>query len=166
MPGSTPWRTVTVGRTLKPIVETTVPFDVVEPKYEASTDYKPGRYTWSWLLWQDNSINYDDQVAFIDLAAEMGYEYTLVDAAWDVNIGRDRMAELSRYAQSKGVSLLLWYNSNGFANDAPQSPRHCMNTAVAREREMKWLKSIGVKGIKVDFSAATSRRRCAFMKTY
>lgn len=151
VPGSTPWRTVTVGRTLKPIVETTVPFDVVEPKYEASTDYKPGRYTWSWLLWQDNSINYDDQVAFIDLAAEMGYEYTLVDAAWDVNIGRDRMAELSRYAQSKGVSLLLWYNSNGFANDAPQSPRHCMNTAVAREREMKWLKSIGVKGIKVDF---------------
>ena len=41
VPGSTPWRTVTVGRTLKPIVETTVPFDVVEPKYEASTDYKP-----------------------------------------------------------------------------------------------------------------------------
>ena len=151
VPGSTPWRTDTVGRTLKPIVETTVPFDVVEPKYEASTDYKPGRYTWSWLLWQDNSINYDDQVAFIDLAAEMGYEYTLVDAAWDVNIGRARMAALRRYAQSKGVSLLLWYNSNGFANDAPQSPRHCMNTAVAREREMKWLKSIGVKGIKVDF---------------
>ncbi len=50
VPGSTPWRTITLGKTLKPIVETTVPFDVVEPKYEASTDYKPGRYTWSWLL--------------------------------------------------------------------------------------------------------------------
>lgn len=151
VPGSTPWRTITLGKTLKPIVETTVPFDVVEPKYEASTDYKPGRYTWSWLLWQDNSINYDDQVAFIDLAANMGYEYVLVDAGWDVNIGRDRVAELSRYAQSKGVSLLFWYNSNGAANDAPQTPRNCMNTAVARDREMKWLKSIGAKGIKVDF---------------
>lgn len=151
IPGSTPWRTITFGKTLKPIVETTVQFDFVEPKYDASTDYKPGRYTWSWLLWQDNSINYDDQVAFINLAAEMGYEYTLVDAGWDVNIGRNRMAELSRYAQSKGVNLLLWYNSNGFANDAPPTPHHCMNTAIAREKEMKWLKSIGVKGIKVDF---------------
>ena len=30
LPGVTPWRTITVGSGLKPIVETTVPFDVVE----------------------------------------------------------------------------------------------------------------------------------------
>ena len=151
LPGSTPWRTITVGSSLKPIMETTVAFDVVEPLYAASETYKPGRYTWSWLIWQDASINYEDQVAFIDLASKMDIEYCLVDAAWDQNIGRDRMAELSKYAQQKGVHLLLWYNSNGFWNDAPQSPRDCMNTAIAREREMKWLQSIGVKGIKVDF---------------
>ena len=151
LPGSTPWRTITVGATLKPIVETTVQYDVVEPLYEPSTDYQSGRYTWSWLIWQDNSINYDDQVQFIDLASKMGYELCLVDNWWDQNIGRDRMAELSRYAQSKGVSLMLWYNSNGYENDAPQTPRQCMNTAAARDREMAWLKSIGVKGIKVDF---------------
>ena len=74
LPGSTPWRTITVGSDLKPIVETTVPFDVVKPQYEASQKYKYGRATWSWILWQDNSMNYDDQVAFIDLAATMGYE--------------------------------------------------------------------------------------------
>ena len=151
LPGSTPWRTITVGTTLKPIVETTIPYDVVEPLYEPTQDYKPGRYTWSWLIWQDESVNYDDQVQFIDLASKMGYEYCLVDNWWDKNIGRERMAELSHYAQQKGVHLLLWYNSNGFWNDAPQTPRDCMNTAVAREREMKWMQSIGVKGIKVDF---------------
>ena len=151
LPGETPWRTVTLGTTLKPIVETTISYDLVEPRYAPSTDYCPGRYTWSWLLWQDNSINYDDQVQFIDLASAMGFEYCLVDNWWDTQIGRDRIAELSKYAQSKGVHLLLWYNSNGFANDAPQTPRDCMNTAIAREREMKWLQSIGVKGIKVDF---------------
>ena len=151
LPGETPWRTVTLGMTLKPIVETTVSYDVVEPRYQPSTDYCPGRYTWSWLIWQDNSINYDDQVQFIDLASAMGFEYCLVDNWWDTQIGRDRIAELSKYAQSKGVHLLLWYNSNGFANDAPQGPRDCMNTAIAREREMKWMQSIGVKGIKVDF---------------
>lgn len=151
LPGETPWRTITVGASLKPVVETTIPFDVVDPLYEPTEDYKPGRYTWSWLIWQDNSINYDDQVKFIDLAAAMGYEYCLIDNYWDERIGRERMAELSRYAQSKNVHLMLWYNSNGFANDAPQGPRNCMNTAIAREKEMKWLKSIGVKGIKVDF---------------
>ena len=151
LPGETPWRTITLGETLKPIVETTISYDVVEPQYNVSTNYKPGRYTWSWLLWQDNSVNYDDQVKFIDLASTMGFEYCLVDNWWDTQIGRDRIEELSRYAQSKGVHLLLWYNSNGFWNDAPQTPRNCMNTAIAREREMKWLQSIGVKGIKVDF---------------
>ena len=151
LPGETPWRTITLGSTLKPILETTISYDVVEPRYQASTDYKPGRYTWSWLIGQDNSINYDDQVRFIDLASAMGFEYCLVDNWWDQNIGRERIAELSKYAQSKGVHLLMWYNSNGFWNDAPQTPRNCMNTAIAREKEMSWLESIGVKGIKVDF---------------
>ena len=151
LPGETPWRTITVGNSLKPIAETTISYDVVEPRFKASTDYKPGRYTWSWLIGQDNSIKYDDQVRFIDLASAMGFEYCLVDNWWDQNIGRERIAELSKYAQSKGVHLLMWYNSNGFWNDAPQTPRNCMNTAIAREKEMSWLESIGVKGIKVDF---------------
>ena len=163
LPGVTPWRTITVGASLKPIVETTIAYDVVEPLYEPSIEYKGGRYTWSWLIWQDNSINYDDQVKFIDLAAAMGYEYCLVDNWWDQNIGRERIAELSKYAQSKGVSLLLWYNSNGHWNDAPQTPRNCMDTPMARDREMAWMKSIGVKGIKVDFFAGDKQET---MKLY
>lgn len=151
LPGSTPWRTITVGETLKPLVETTIPYDVVEPRYEASQQYGTGKYAWSWLIWQDNSCNYKDQRQFIDLAATMGYEYVLVDALWDTQIGRDKIAELSRYAQGKGVSLMLWYNSNGVTNDAPQGPRNCMDNIVARKKEMAWMKSIGVKGIKVDF---------------
>ena len=151
LPSATPWRTITMGSTLAPIVETTVAYDLVSPLYQPSIAYKGGRYTWSWLVWQDESINYDDQVQFIDLASKMGFEYTLVDNWWDERIGRDRIAELSRYAQERGVSLMLWYNSNGSENDAPQTPRDCMSTSIARHREMAWLRSIGVKGIKVDF---------------
>ena len=151
LPCSTPWRTITTGTSLKPIVETTVAFDVVEPVYEPKHDYKTGRYTWSWLVWQDNSINYDDQVAFIDVAAAMGYEYCLVDACWDTNIGREGIERLSKYAQEKGVALMLWYNSNGAWNDAPQSPFHRMDKSAPRREEMAWMERIGVKGIKVDF---------------
>ncbi len=151
LPGSTPWRTITVGGTLKPIVETTVVYDVVEPLYAPSEDYKPGRYTWSWLVWQDNSVNYDDQIKMIDLSAAMGYEYVLVDGLWDKQIGRDRIEKLAAYAKGKDVRLLLWYNSNGYWNDAPQGPRDGMNTAYAREREMAWMQKHGIAGIKVDF---------------
>ena len=151
LPGSTPWRTLTVGKSLKPVVETTVMWDVVEPLYPASHDYKPGRGTWSWILWQDASINYEDQKRYIDLAAAMGYEYVLIDNWWDTHIGREKMAQLVEYAHSRGVNMFLWYSSSGYWNDIEQGPVNCMDNPIARKKEMDWLQKLGVKGIKVDF---------------
>lgn len=151
LPLITSWKTITVGETLKPIVETTSAYNGMKPVYTASQPYKPGRSTWSWILWQDESCNYKDQQIFIDLAAEMGYEYILIDALWDKQIGYENMPSLIAYAQSKGVDVILWYNSNGAWNDAPQGPKQRMDTAPARQKEMAWMKSLGVKGIKVDF---------------
>ena len=151
LPGETPWRTITVGDNLKPIVETTVSFDVVDQLYEPSQNYKFGRSTWSWIMWQDESINYDDQIRYIDLASDLGYEYTLIDGLWDKQIGYEGMISLFEYAQSKGIDLFVWYNSNGYWNDAPQGAKQCMSNSIARKREMKWLQSNGVKGVKIDF---------------
>ena len=151
VPGATPWRTITVGSTLKPIAESTITWDVVEPRYVSKHNYKFGKGTWSWILWQDGSINYDDQVKFIDLAAAMDFQYVLVDNFWDRNIGYDRMEELVKYAHSKGVDVFLWYSSSGYWNDISQCPLNKMDSAVERKKEMKWLQDIGVKGIKVDF---------------
>ncbi|MCD8043304.1 MAG: glycoside hydrolase family 97 protein [Tannerellaceae bacterium] len=151
IPFMTSWKTITVGETLKPIVESTITFDVVDPLITSSQEYLPGRASWSWIIWQDISCNYDDQIIFIDLAANLGLEYILIDALWDKQIGYDRMPELIRYAQSKGVDVFLWYNSNGYWNNAPQGPKHRMSTPAARKEEMKWLKELGLKGLKVDF---------------
>lgn len=151
LPGTTPWRTVTVGATLAPIVETTIPFDVVQPLYEPSTDYRFGRGTWSWEVWDDASICEQDMRAYIDLAAALGWEYCLVDNYWDERIGKQKIEELSRYAQQQGVHLFLWYNSAGAWNDSMQSPYDVMSNIIARRREMAWMKEIGIKGIKVDF---------------
>jgi hypothetical protein len=151
LPGVTPWRTITMGETLKPIVETTIPWDVVEPLYKPSQDYQFGRSTWSWIIWQDASMNFEDQVKYIDLAAALDFEFILIDAWWDANLGYDKTEELIRYARSNGVGVFLWYNSNGSFNDAFQTPLNKMNTSIARKKEMKWLQEVGVKGIKVDF---------------
>jgi hypothetical protein len=151
LPGYTPWRTITIGETLKPIVETTIPFDVVEPVYKASQKYQYGRGTWSWIIGMDGSTVFPEQKRYIDFSAAMGYESVLVDALWDTQIGRDSIAELARYGAEKNVALFLWYNSNGYWNDAPQSPRGIMDNPIARRKEMAWMKSIGILGIKVDF---------------
>mgnify|MGYP001522600049 FL=1 len=151
LPGETPWRTITVGKTLAPIVETTVPFDVVKPLYPAKGEFTYGRGSWSWIIGMDGSTNYKEQLRYIDFSAAMGYQSVLVDALWDKQIGRDKIEELAKYGKDKGVALYLWYNSNGYWNDAPQTPRSIMDNAIARRKEMKWMQSIGIRGIKVDF---------------
>lgn len=151
LPSATPWRTITVGDNLKPIIETTVPWDVVTPRFSTEHTYKYGKGTWSWIVWQDASINYDDQVRYIDLAAAMGFPYVLIDNWWDTNIGHERMEQLVDYAHAKNVDVFLWYSSSGYWNDIVQGPTNRMDNPIVRKQEMKWLKKIGVKGIKVDF---------------
>ena len=150
LPGETPWRTITVGP-LANIVETTVPFDLVQPKYKASQEYIYGKGSWSWIIGMDSSCNFDEQKRYIDFSAAMGYQSVLIDAFWDRQIGYDRIAELARYGKAKGVGLFLWYNSNGSWNDAPQTPIGKMNNARIRRAEMKWMHDNGIRGIKVDF---------------
>lgn len=151
LPGATPWRTITVADNLAPIVETTAPWDNVEPRFKSSNKYEYGKGTWSWIVWQDGSINLEDQKKFIDLAAEMGYKYTLVDNWWDTNIGKKGIEELVKYAREKGVELFLWYSSSGYWNDIVQGPINKMDSPISRKEEMRWMKDLGIKGIKVDF---------------
>lgn len=151
LPGYTPWRTITVGSDLKPIMETTIPFDVVRPLYNPSRKYEYGKGSWSWIMKMDPSCNFDEQKRYIDFSSDMGYSSVLVDALWDTQIGYDGIEKLAEYGKRKGVDLFLWYNSNGSWNDAPQGPRGIMNDIVKRRKDMAWMKKNGIKGIKVDF---------------
>ena len=151
LPGETPWRTISVGSALGTVAEQTITWDLVSPQY--ATNWKPayGKGTWSWILWQDGSINKDDQKTYIDFAKELGFNYVLVDNWWDTNIGRDGVEELVRYGKQKGVDIVMWYSSSGYWNDIVQGPTNIMDRGITRKKEMRWLKRVGVKGIKVDF---------------
>ena len=150
LPSETPWRIITLGG-LKEIVETTAPWDLVKPKYQASKDYTYGKGAWSWIIKMDPSCNFDEQKRYIDFAAAMGWRSVLIDALWDVQIGYQKMEELAKYGRQKGVGIFLWYNSNGSWNDAPQSPLGKMDRSRVRRQEMAWMQKTGILGIKVDF---------------
>ena len=89
---------------------------------------------------------------YIDLAAQMGWPYCLVDWEWPEMTNGGDINDVMAYAKQKGVKINLWYNSGTslVGPHAPQ-PQDRLNTAESREREMQWLESIGASGIKVDF---------------
>lgn len=151
LPWLTPWRVVALG-SLATIAESTLGIDLADaPASPPSPAIKPGKSSWSWPQLGDNKTIYEVQKQFVDYAAKMGWAYCLVDALWDTQIGYEKIKELADYARTKNVGLLLWYNSNGNWNEAPQTPKNKLLTHVDRVQEFTRLQATGIKGIKVDF---------------
>ena len=151
LPWSTPWRVIILGKNLSDVVESNM-VAALNPPSQIKDDswIKPGRASWSW--WSDwpSSRNFESLKKFIDVAAEMGWEYSLVDANWDLMTGGN-IEELVNYANSKNIGILMWYNSGGPHNDVTERPRDIMNNPELRKAEFKKLAEWGVKGVKVDF---------------
>ncbi len=149
LPWLTPWRLIVVGN-LKTIAESILGIDLAEPA-KFRSPVKPGKSSWSWPLLGDGATKYDVQKKFIDYAAQMHWRYCLIDAAWDKQIGYDKAAELIKYADTKNVKVLLWYNSAGDWNSVSYTPRDKLLTHESRIAEFEKLKKMGVAGLKIDF---------------
>lgn len=153
LPWKTPWRIIVLG-TLNQIVETTLVTDLAKPSEVENDEFiKPGRASWSWALLKDNSVVYDVQKKFIDLSADMGWEYCLIDVEWDKRIGYEKIQELIDYAAGKNVGIVLWYNSSGSWNTTTYTPKDIMFDKDTRRKEFEKISRMGVKGVKVDFWA-------------
>ncbi|MFP5391211.1 MAG: glycoside hydrolase family 97 catalytic domain-containing protein [Gammaproteobacteria bacterium] len=147
----TPWRVIALG-TLPTVMHSTLGTDLAaQAKPFDKKLIQPGHASWSWALLKDDFTTFEVQKKFIDYAADMKWDYTLVDADWDRKIGYEKLAELAKYAQSKGVGLLAWYNSSGKWNETPYTPKGMLLTHEQRVAEFKRLVDAGVKGVKVDF---------------
>jgi hypothetical protein len=147
----TPWRIITIG-SLKTIAESTLGTDLAPAAITIDHSFiKPGKASWSWINSKDDNITFAEQQKYIDYAADMHWQYCLVDAAWDVKIGYDSIKILSDYAAKKNVGLLLWYNSAGDWNTVAYTPKDKLLTKEGREEEFSRLQSMGIKGVKIDF---------------
>jgi hypothetical protein len=93
----------------------------------------------------------------------MNWEYVLIDANWDKNIGYDKMVDIVQKAGKRNIGIILWYNSNGWWNDAPMTPKNRMHKEEVRRQEFALLKKMGVKGVKIDFFGGDKQ---ATMKLY
>lgn len=161
-PWETPWRILTVG-SLKTITESTLGTDLANKAIEMDTSFiKSGLSSWSWVLLKDDFTNYKTSVKFIDYASKMKWDYCLIDADWDQKIGYKKMNELTKYAASKNVKILVWYNSAGSWNTTPYTPRNKLLTSESRINEFKKLNEIGVSGVKIDFFGGDGQSMIAY----
>ncbi|WDF57294.1 glycoside hydrolase family 97 protein [Mucilaginibacter sp. KACC 22063] len=152
LPWSSQWHTLIVG-SLATIVQSTLITDVSEPNKLSNTDWiEPGAV--SWIYWANNhgSKDYKKVIEYVDLAKNMGWPYVLIDWEWDVMSNGGNVEDAVKYAKSKGIKPMLWYNS-GTTDWSDATPFDRLRTEEKRIKEFQWLNKIGVYGIKVDFFA-------------
>ncbi|WP_229507164.1 glycoside hydrolase family 97 protein [Pseudoduganella rivuli] len=157
---TSPWRVMAIG-SLAQVADSTLGTDLAAPAVGAPMG-QPGHASWSWAILKDDATVYDVQKKFIDYAADMRWDYTLIDADWDRKIGYDKVRELAQYGASKKVGVLVWYNSSGPWNKTEYSPKGKLLERDARRAEFAKLRDMGVKGVKVDFFAGDGKSMIAY----
>lgn len=146
-----PWRIIALG-SLPQIMESTLGTDLAIPEVAMEKDFiKPGHSAWSWAILKDDFTTFDVQKKFIDYAADMHWDYTLIDADWDQKIGYEKLKELVDHAAQKNIGILVWYNSSGNWNTSPYTPKSKLLTHEQRNAEFSRLQEMGVRGVKIDF---------------
>ena len=152
LPWKMPWRYILVADSLSSIVESSMVYHLAEPnKIDDTSWIIPGRASWEW--WSSTSGRTVKNLnKFVDLAAEMGWEYSLVDAGWE-NMPDGTIEEVIEHAKQKNIGLLFWYNSGGRRDSSATNEEFVMFGSETRKQEMQKLKDWGIKGIKVDFFA-------------
>ncbi|WP_460639709.1 glycoside hydrolase family 97 protein [Larkinella harenae] len=151
LPWKTPWRILVIG-SLKTVQESTLGTDLALPAKKMDASFiKPGKSSWSWVIEKDGATIYPVQKKYVDFAADMKWQYCLIDAGWDKSIGYDSVKVLADYAKTKNVGVLLWYNSAGSWNTVKFTPKDKLLTHESRVEEFSKLQKMGIKGIKVDF---------------
>lgn len=152
----TPWRVIMAVSNLNALVNNDMVANL-SPKYNkalfpdgfATKWVKPGKSVWSWLA-NTNDVTLENMKHFSDLAAELGFEYNLVDEGWgkwkDGNCGPwEMMKELVDYSAKKGVKVWVWKaypDRNGIPG---------IDEEKKRKAFFQKCKDIGIVGMKVDF---------------
>ena len=152
LPWTLPWRYIVVGKNADDIAGSNMAYHLAKPNVLKDTSWiQPGIASWEW--WTSTEKPTVKRLnKFVDLAAEMKWPYSLVDAGWET-MKDGKIEEVAEYAKKKNVGLLFWYNSGGRRDSIKKAEDFVLYNADTREAEMARIEALGVKGIKVDFFA-------------
>jgi len=141
---TTPWRVVMIGSDLNTLVNCDIVSDLSpppDPRYFPQglhTDWiKPGRAVWKYLDGGgENTL--ETMKEFSRLAAELGFEYNLVEGFWQ-RWSEGELRELIEYSRARHVGVWLWKHSKDIRD------------AEARRAFFAHAQEVGAVGVKLDF---------------
>jgi alpha-glucosidase len=140
---TTPWRVVMAGADLNTLVNCDIvrhvsppPNPKLFPKGLHTSWIKPGRCVWKYL--DGGASTFECAKEFSRLAAELGFEYNLVEGYWQ-KWSEEQLRELVVYSKERGVGIFLWKHSKDIRD--PE----------ARRRFFQRCQAAGVAGVKLDF---------------
>src|SRR5207253_2663154 len=143
-PLTTPWRVVMVGSNLYTLVNCDIVSDLSpppDPRYFPQglhTDWvKPGRAVWKYLEGGGQNT-LETMKEFSRLAAELGFEYNLVEGFWQ-RWSETELRELIDYSRARHVGVWLWKHSRDIRDPA------------ARAAFFQHAQEGGAVGVKLDF---------------
>ena len=150
-PHDSPWRVLMIGREPGRLLESDLVLNLSTPCQLADTSWvHPGKMAWDHWWSGDVQMNTSTLKDYIELAAEMGWPYQLIDWQWygpfnkpdsditKVNPAVD-MEEVRHFAKEKGVRLWLWL----YFTDVERDDAYKKAFALYEE----W----GIAGVKIDF---------------
>lgn len=142
---STPWRVIGFANDLNELVNTSLIKNLnssPDPRLYNDRSYiREGRAVWSWITKNENYLQPAYEKKFIDAAATLKFEYTLIDAGWEEK-WTDKwsvLADIVNYAAKKKVKVWVWKDSKQ------------LRDTLYRDHFLDSLHRSGVAGIKVDF---------------
>jgi alpha-glucosidase len=140
---TSPWRVVVAGRDLDALVNAAIvsslapsPAPALFPEGASTPWIRPGRAVWKYLDGGENTLA--GMKEFSRLAAELGFEYNVVEGFWR-RWSEAELRDLVSYSSERGVGIWLWMHTKDLRNP------------VERRREFERLSALGVLGLKVDF---------------
>jgi alpha-glucosidase len=150
-PHRSPWRVLMIGRQSGRLIESDIIRNLSTPSALTDTGWvKPGLMAWDHWWSGDTVMDTATVKEYIQLAADMGWPYQLIDWGWygesnkpEANItkpvGSLDMEEVRRFAAEKGVRLWLWLHWTDVDRDD------------AYKKAFPLYREWGIAGVKIDF---------------
>lgn len=140
---TTPWRVVLVSGNLDGLVNSDI-IAGLNPAPDTQSGplswIRPGRAVWSYFV-HDNVTTLDLEKSYVDKAAELGFEYSIVDAGWDSSWPNalDSLRSLVRYAGRHDIGIFVWKSYASLRDDS------------VRRAFFRMMHAAGVAGLKIDY---------------
>ncbi len=167
-----PWRVVLISPDLDGLVNSDIIHNLNEPPAPAlaNADWiRPARGFWHWWsgkMGNWDSVAFDRQHAWVDYAAQFGFECYLVDAGWEhtwAKPGKDKWAllkELTAYGAERGVGIVVWKRWKTGRTEGIDMEG--LDDAASRRDFFRRCREAGAIAIKIDYMDSESKEMIDF----